>query len=481
MNTTPKMWWAVDYDNIRDEFKDSFIVKVSHFDNYVEGLRLGLEKALKTRLQAIDTETSDEKLKLGSLFGDEDVKLSLYRSFKSLNDKWITSNIASKNSPSGNPNLFFNIRDKSCTKTRNGIDRGELPLAAHFSFVNRVMGDIGDKAVIDIGVLRDAVENPTMSFYQMIDRIMKENHFNFFPLPSFSNFSNADVFSTETDEGKLEEQLKEMFEPTTRWGCVESGPQFVCMYVGGSSRVLDFNTRGNCPIDQTELNNVNDSIKLINTEGQLNTEWGKSDFTSEDANVTLFRVAYGNQNQSHFKNIRLDQSEFTETQESLMIIDTLAKGGDSAKNTTKGQNLHNLYLTRSYKCEVEAMGNMMIQPMMYFQLDNVPMFNGLYMVLQVKHSIQPNNTSTNFTGVRQPITTVPLVSKAVTAMNIDLGDLVSGVAKEDRGTRTLSGVLDDTQTGRDEPAEGEDNGTTQSDVEIADGDFLIEFSTINVN
>jgi hypothetical protein len=215
------------------------------------------------------------------------------------------------------------------------------------------------------------------------------------------------------------------------------------MYVGGSSRILDFNTNSNCGIDKAELNKVNDSIKLINSEGDLNNEWAESDFASADAAVSLFRVAYGNENQSHFKSIQLDQSEFTETQESLMIIDTLAKGGDSAKTTTKGQNLHNLYLTRSYKCTVESMGNMMIQPMMYFQLDNVPMFNGLYMILQVKHTVQANSVSTTFTGVRQPISTVPLVKNAITAMNIDLGDLVDGVDKDERGTTTLAGISGD--------------------------------------
>jgi len=42
----------------------------------------------------------------------------------------------------------------------------------------------------------------------------------------------------------------------------------------------------------------------------------------------------------------------------------------------------------------------MIQPMMYFQLNNIPMFHGAYMITHVKHSLKPNYMSTIFSGVR---------------------------------------------------------------------------------
>jgi hypothetical protein len=56
------------------------------------------------------------------------------------------------------------------------------------------------------------------------------------------------------------------------------------------------------------------------------------------------------------------------------------------------------------------MGNAMIQPMMYFQLNNIPMFHGAYMITHVKHSIKPNFMSTNFTGVRIRQVETPLIS-----------------------------------------------------------------------
>jgi hypothetical protein len=58
-------------------------------------------------------------------------------------------------------------------------------------------------------------------------------------------------------------------------------------------------------------------------------------------------------------------------------------------------NMYNVYSVRSY-AEVEMMGNAKIQPMMYFQLNNIPMFHGAYMITRVKHNIKPNTMSTTF-------------------------------------------------------------------------------------
>jgi hypothetical protein len=37
---------------------------------------------------------------------------------------------------------------------------------------------------------------------------------------------------------------------------------------------------------------------------------------------------------------------------------------------------------------------------MYFQLNNIPMFRGIYIIIDVSHSITPGNMTTKFTGVR---------------------------------------------------------------------------------
>jgi len=53
------------------------------------------------------------------------------------------------------------------------------------------------------------------------------------------------------------------------------------------------------------------------------------------------------------------------------------------------------------------MGNVMIQPTMFFYLKNIPMFRGSYWITEVSHQIRGNVISTNFTGTRIPYTSLP--------------------------------------------------------------------------
>jgi hypothetical protein len=77
-----------------------------------------------------------------SALEDNDIKLSLYRSFKSLYDKWIVS--SSVNDSGTSPLFYNNISDDSEDEDRLLYD--------HFQFVNRAYTDIGSEAVIDITV-----------------------------------------------------------------------------------------------------------------------------------------------------------------------------------------------------------------------------------------------------------------------------------------------------------------------------------------
>jgi hypothetical protein len=53
------------------------------------------------------------------------------------------------------------------------------------------------------------------------------------------------------------------------------------------------------------------------------------------------------------------------------------------------------------------MGNVMIQPTMFFYLKNVPMFKGSYWITEVSHNIRNNNIVTNFKGSRIPRASLP--------------------------------------------------------------------------
>jgi len=55
---------------------------------------------------------------------------------------------------------------------------------------------------------------------------------------------------------------------------------------------------------------------------------------------------------------------------------------------------------RSFKASFEMVGNAQVFPMQYFYLNSIPLFNGIYQVTEVKHTITPNDMTTSAEGIR---------------------------------------------------------------------------------
>ena len=142
--------------------------------------------------------------------------------------------------------------------------------------------------------------------------------------------------------------------------------------------------------------------------------------------MVAFRVSFGSENQSLFKSVALNQQEHRKTAEYHKALAELIDKKGGTQRSYKGTDLYSMYRTRSYTCSVESLGCMNIQPMMYFQLDNVPFFDGAYMILNVTHQITPNHMTTNFTGWRQSTILTPIVDKITTFLNLDLNNVQEG-------------------------------------------------------
>ena len=212
----------------------------------------------------------------------------------------------------------------------------------------------------------------------------------------------------------------------------------MCVYVGQTSKNLDI-SGSEYPNDGVSFNCDSDGNLVIKDA---------TSFTNNpepyENNVAVFAVNYSQQNQNIFKDITIDQSEFSETAESLQIVDEIANKGAENRTTLGGQNMYNVYSVRSYQVEVEMMGNAMIQPMMYFQLNNIPMFHGAYLIKHVKHSIKPNYMSTNFTGTRIRNVETPLSDFTQLFMSIldSVESSKENVSSNDFGSANTSQRLD---------------------------------------
>ena len=342
---------------------------------------------LKTKVSA-SAMLEDKKKKEQEIFGSSDensIKFQLYKTCKNINDKWLggVTNI---------DNIIF-----QCGGATTDVDLGLMKkyrkddvktrLIYSFRFVDRAFRDIGDLFYINPTPVNDYLMNsPNTSVFDAISQLIASNKFTFTPLPTFINYKDdkilASMFSTNPD---YNEAIKNGI----------CGPSFVSVYAGDTSKHLDF-ANSEYPNDGIDFQcGGNNKSEILN----IPTDFiGTSNDFEND--VAVFAVNYSQQNQNIFKDITLDQSEFSETDESLRITDDIAHKGSENNVTLGGQNIYNVYSVRSYKAEVEMMGNAMIQPMMHFQLNNIPMFHGAYMITRVKHSIKPNHMLTNFSGTR---------------------------------------------------------------------------------
>jgi hypothetical protein len=383
---------------INNTNRQDIVMEKSLVKTYLETMKVEIDKEIKETAEA-------ERQNKQNVFGtdnDEIVKLQLYRTCKNVYDKWVG------NATDGN-NVIFQcgggkpVRHKTDKYMAQKRGSNTPKLIDSFRFVTRSFRDIGDDFFVDprpIGTY--LTDNPNSSFYDCITNLLAANNFDFIALPSFINYNDKESLESIFDTYTYEEAIKDGI----------CGPSFVCVYIGQKSKHLDFNG--------SEYDNDGFDVQCL-PNGDMKPTLPKDltvDSKDYENDVAVFKVAYSQQNQNIFKDIILDQSEFTETEESLKIIDDISKTGSENQRHFGGQNLYSVYGVRSYKTEVEMMGNAMIQPMMYFQLDNIPMFHGAYLITHVKHNIKPNFMSTNFTGVRVRHPETPILDAAELYMSL---------------------------------------------------------------
>lgn len=382
--TTPELGYK-SIKQINDESKSNKTANDSYFTQFFSKL----DQILGTKKKdLIEEEKEANKRK-----ADEDLVTQTYYSFKNINDKWISSPIVSN--AWGYP---FNKNGKR--------------LIDSFAFVDRAMNPIGD-TVINAEMLIQMYDDPNITVYSALSQLLSLNGFEFFPLQNLMAYN---------DESPWEDSFKIDVS-----GLVKSSPAFVCMFIGGSSSYPSNMDNDFVEDGITDLSKTN-APDFQTTEPEMGTT--SSEDNSQVANntnfpwrkVRAFRVRFGEQNQSMFTDIKIDSKEYPETNESIQILARLAGDNKGTTPVPKGQNLYNLYENRAYRATITSMGNVMIQPTQYFQLENVPIFNGAYLILSVEHTIEPNKMMTSFSGTKILQYPVPRVVNPAALLGFDGGD-----------------------------------------------------------
>jgi hypothetical protein len=345
-----------------------------------------------------------------SVIDGQQSKVENYEVFKALNDKWIA-----------------------------GSDYTSKTLFEDIMFLDRASRNIGDTIIVDIfdfkNVLNENSLNMEMSVFTFMSGFLIKNKFNVMPLPSYVNFYNiqdVDGTTIPQPEGQLD-------FADNMWGTFldvdyrNSGPKMICFYVGQPSTHLDL-PKGNSRFrdDAFELRRASDNPLI---EDQTN----KKDWAVSNKCVG-FNVDIGTRNQNVFYSFQVGMDSGRATSETIQTQLNMVDQASGRNVATQNVSLYNLYKQRSYTCQVQCLGNALLQPTMYFNLRHVPMFNGPYYITEVNHAITPGSFQTTFGGVRQGIYDLPPIDSFLQSINQNLLTKIESIIKNRKDSVTAKAI-----------------------------------------
>jgi hypothetical protein len=371
-------------DNSTTEFKtyikDNIFIKSSDVNSGIVGsenrLNIFLDRLLP-KLKELKYSENINRITINDGNETKPLKTELYNSFKSFNDKWC-----------------------------GGNSIGQRNLLEEFLFLDRANKDIGDQYFFNLTRLKDLEDekNIKMSLYSVLSTLLSGTGFEMRPLPAYVNFYGTNFSSTKPKITPSKKVAENLFGTFLDVDYQESSPKIIIQYTSALSKRPDMPDKKTYRFtdDSFNIGNTNKNPMLYTLPKVF-----KTGDLSKSNRVVAFEVSFGDQNQNIFKGITLNQATLKNTSESYVVLENLGKteSGSSAYNVDIG--LYEYYRQASYECEVTCMGNVMIQPTMFFYLKNVPMFKGSYWITEVNHSIRNNVINTSFKGRRMPYTSLP--------------------------------------------------------------------------
>jgi hypothetical protein len=381
---------------------------ITESDNYINNVLNVMLPAVRKQLPNVFI-TGDDAANRAPLEAGftEQTRTELWDTFKSLNDSWIA-----------------------------GFDFESKTLFEDVMLVDRASRNVGDKILVDIFQIMDLIDSGQYknTLLDMVTTILVQNNFQHFMLPAYVNFYNvqdAQKNPTPRPDGSLEFG-NTLFGTFLNVDYRNSSPKFLCYYANKPSEHLDMkdNIDYRYRDDAFDLRRASDNPLI---ENQIDKQdWAKSN------KVVGFNVDMTRQNQQIFKSFSVSQDPGKPTSESLEMLNQMSNLGKNRRSTTQSVSLYNLYKNRSYACSVDMMGDALIQPMMYFNIRNIPMFSGPYMITKVTHSVSENGFETQFEGTRQPFYSLPRIDNFVQTLNVKILSTIESKIQE-RETKLREG------------------------------------------
>lgn len=314
---------------------------------------------------------------------NEKLKIALYNYLKIIWDKWL----------SGRP--------------KNGVQTAwnlEI-LKDRWHYLDSFFNKLDDRSTINVFDLvsdvRNSLAKQGYSALSLMQMTYGRNKYLLMCNQSFQSMIDPEL-------------MKDMFKPipfkSIDFSNVSDVPDFIVMYTNEPSKYLNI-----------ENGPTKDDSYMIGGDDQQLPRQITTKVDGRGYKIPAFGVTYGGQYQSYFSDVQVSMENPQVTEQSLMAqfqIAQSALGGENGQDYyAVGQDLFTIYSNISYTCTVTMMGCAWVQPLMYFQLNNVPMFKGTYLIQKVKHSIEPGRMTTVIVGTRMAKTSTPLVENGLILKN----------------------------------------------------------------
>lgn len=358
------------------------------YKNVVSGftgtLKTLMEKYNKAQSKKKKTNTNLSKNK-----SEDDLKKNIYIYIKQFWDKWLC-NVYNENPDAKVKDLDFSV------KWMNN----------YFSFIDSYYRDIDDKLKLGCDVIDEIYQGSlgtdNTSETQVLNHlanIAERHHCNFFCYPDFINFKT----DSQGNSVNPKEVLRDLFKPIpySRMNKMNNQNRFMVI------RVTDAQINGD------KIQYANDGFDIYTSSNdtaiaEYSNSKVKDLVTNQDDELYLgrqipaFGVSYSRSNNHLFTSIDVGMDNNQITEQSIKSLCYISQNGNKNKRSISfyGSDIYGVYSAYSYYVTITMLGNAQIQPLMYFQLMNVPLFRGAYIIIEVKHSIQAGKFTTTFRGMK---------------------------------------------------------------------------------
>jgi hypothetical protein len=353
-------------------------------------------------------------------------KLSTYNTFQAFNDRWIA-----------------------------GSDLTTKTLFEDFLFQDSSNSDIGDMLQVDVMEVANALKlQNNISILDIVGEVMRIcGDTLFFAMPAYINFygNNSPLKGGEPKNLDIPNSL---FGTYTEVDYLESRPKFLIVYVGKPSEHPQ--QKDNAFVlygdDSYDLRNPSTNPVRVTTSTPYNFSLSNK--------LVAFNVDFGIRNQNMFKSVSVGMDDKKVTAATFLAREQMANGVNGNQVAQQTTSMYSMYQSMSYTCSVSSLGNVMLQPMMYFNLRHVPLFYGPYLIDKVKHTITADNFETTIDGTRMPKYALAMPDKLATYVKINY---LEKYKQDILSTKNPATVVTDVNTSLDP---GASVGTTQAPEEV---------------